>query len=267
MVLFVFEGRKPEVGLFAEVDSLLLNIGKEKIVSIFHTNFYKLYDEIKKDEDVHTLNLLKEWLWKQDDHTLDGYDTDDVTEIYLFFDYDLHAATSYLKLTEDEANRHVSEMLGFFDDEYDHGRLFISYPMIESYLYTKAMPDKNFCCYTYRTANLVHFKSDANNFSDYTLNQFTCAANALDNWRKAIVQNVTKANFLCTDKQEMPVSKDVVSQIQIFDAEVNKYVVPNGEVSILCALPLFVHYYLKPELFQQRIGLDMNPDGISTKQS
>lgn len=254
MILFVFEGKKPEMALFEAIDSLLLHIGNEKIVTTFHTNFYKLYDEIQNDEDVLTLNLLKEWLWSKNDHSLDKYRTDDFTEIYLFFDYDLHAATSFLHLTTDEANIRVREMLHIFNDEYEHGRLFVSYPMIESYLYTKKMPDSNFATHTYRIADLANFKEAANDFSDYTQNQFTTAQTKLVNWRKAIVQNVCKANYLCKGQYSMPSTKDDICQEVIFDSEVNQYVVPNDDVSILCALPLFVHYYLRPELFEERIS-------------
>ncbi|MBQ0111804.1 MAG: hypothetical protein KBT03_01620 [Bacteroidales bacterium] len=253
MILFVFEGKKPEMALFEAIDSLLLHIGNEKIVTTFHTNFYKLYDEIQKDEDVLTLNLLKEWLWTKNNHSLDEYSTDDFTEIYLFFDYDLHAATSFLHLTTDDANHRVKEMLQIFNDEYEHGKLFVSYPMIESYLYTKKMPDSDFSSYTYKIADLANFKSDTNAFSDYTQNQFTTAHTKLENWAKAIMQNVYKANFLCKGQYSMPLAKDDITQANIFDCEVSQYVVPNAEVSILCALPLFVHYYLRPELFDERI--------------
>ena len=241
------------MALFEAVDNLLLNIGNEKIVTIFYTNFYKLYDEIKKDEDVLTPNLIKQWLWTKNDHSLDKYSTDDFTEIYLFFDYDLHAAISFLDLTTDEANKRVQEMLQLFDNEYEHGKLFVSYPMIESYLYTKKMPDDDFAAYTYKIADLAKFKECANVFSDYTQDQFTTARTKLDNWRKAIFQNVAKANYLCMRQYAIPQSKDDVEQLTVYESEVNNYVIPNAEVAILCAFPLFVYYYLKPELFMERI--------------
>lgn len=144
-------------------------------------------------------------------------------------------------------------MLQIFNDEYEHGKLFVSYPMIESYLYTKKMPDSDFAAYTYKIADLANFKEDANTFSAYTQNQFTTAQTKLENWRKAIVQNVCKANYLCIGQYSMPKTKDDISQADTFESEVNQYVVPNAEVSVLCALPLFVHYYLRPELFEERI--------------
>lgn len=251
MVLFVFEGKKPEYRLFEAVDEHFLHIGSEKIVATFHTNFYMLYKQLSEDDDFITLNVLKEWLNSKNDHTLDVFSPNDFSEIYLFFDYDLHAATGYLELTKAKANQQVEKMLRFFNDEYEHGKLFVSYPMIDSYRYTKEMPDPNFHSYTYPIADFANFKG--NDLSEYNLDQFTTARVSQENWKESIKQHVSKANFLCTDDYSIPSSKDTIAQQKIFDAEKDKYIDLHDEVSVLCGLPLFVFDYLRPELFNQRV--------------
>lgn len=64
----------------------------------------------------------------------------DISEIYLFFDYDFHNRN----LSLEEINRQVREMLETFNNETEFGRLYIDYPMVESIRYTKQLPDANY---------------------------------------------------------------------------------------------------------------------------
>lgn len=65
------------------------------------------------------------------------------TEIFLFFDYDFQES----RLTLEENNRHIGEMLEYFNDETENGKLYINYPMVESVFYTKQLPDKDYQSY------------------------------------------------------------------------------------------------------------------------
>ena len=53
-----------------------------------------------------------------------------------FFDYDFQN-----KMGTQKVNNILYEMLDFFNDETENGKLYINYPMIESLKYTKEMPD------------------------------------------------------------------------------------------------------------------------------
>lgn len=65
------------------------------------------------------------------------------TEIFLFFDYDFQES----RLTLEENNRHIGEMLEYFNDETENGKLYINYPMVESVFYTKQLSDKDYQSY------------------------------------------------------------------------------------------------------------------------
>ena len=66
--------------------------------------------------------------------------TSDISETYLFFDYDFQNT----QLTLEEINLRVQSMLELFTDETDDGKLYINYPMIESIRYTKELPDEDY---------------------------------------------------------------------------------------------------------------------------
>ena len=65
------------------------------------------------------------------------------------------------------------------------------------------------------------------------------------NWHLLIQQNVSKANFIVSDRNEKPVVKDVINQIAIFERQKNKYVDLDESVAILNSFPLFVYEYLR----------------------
>jgi hypothetical protein len=79
------------------------------------------------DGNVDVLSLLTERLHRIGDASLDGIRRSDISETYLFFDYDFHNN----QLTLDEINQRVEAMLNMFDEETENGKLYINYPMIE----------------------------------------------------------------------------------------------------------------------------------------
>ena len=64
-----------------------------------------------------------------------------------------------------------------------------------------------------------------------------------ENWKLVNEQNVVKANYLCSGDLTRPKDKGVVSQKEIFSAQLRKYVLPTESVSILSAFPLFLYEY------------------------
>lgn len=128
--------------------------------------------------------------------------------------------------------------------------------MVEAIRYTKHLPDSLF--YTYTVSRLqcrdISFKSMADGFSDYksldflTLNTRRKATEGeicsrAENWKLVNEQNVVKANYLCSGDLTRPKDKGVVSQKEIFSAQLQKYVLPTESVSILSAFPLFLYDY------------------------
>ncbi|MDE7470911.1 MAG: hypothetical protein K2M57_05645, partial [Paramuribaculum sp.] len=128
------------------------------------------------------------------------------------------------------------------------GRLFISYPMIESIQYTKELPDNDFHQYTVDREKSIGdiLKKDARQFCHYKGYSFLKHA---ENWRHIIKQHVIKANKLTTGSLSWPVSKDDVEQKPVFEAQLSKHVVPHANVAILNAFPLFLFYYFPADKF------------------
>lgn len=181
----------------------------------------------------------------------------------VFFDFDFQEKSKNKLLQEITAQ--VWEMLNFFNNETEAGKLYINYPMIESIRYTKQLPDKNYFDYTVLREECASFKDLANEFSFYKSTEYILISNrendneerkqmrfnnAKQNWKYLIQMNVAKANYICTGCNTLPACKQDISQDQIFDSQIHKYVDEKEcKVSILNSLPIFIYEYFPGQLF------------------
>lgn len=261
MILFVFEG-KDDKTYFESIERLFFPEKSETFLCTYNSNIYSLYTKLKAHDalkemlEVDTVSVLKEILLEKGDETLKDIREDEVSEIYLFFDYDFQEDSRTLE----ENNNRLSELLNYFTDETGKGKLYINYPMVESLRYTKELPDNNYWQYTVTRQKCQEekFKHQVHEFSFYGGNLeylvltikpaddetkiLQKANTAKANWLHLVTMNTSKANYICNDKNELP--DEVNNQQDIFDSQLSKYV--NTEkcmVAILNAFPLFLFDY------------------------
>ena len=126
---FIVEGEAREPQIIDNIPKVFFSHGNFKIITLpAGENIYMLWKKLKADDfDTDIIEVLRE---SNDDISkqLDGLSRDDFSEVYLFFDYDMHQ-TNLGK--EDDADA-VKQMLESFDNETVNGKLYISYPMVEA---------------------------------------------------------------------------------------------------------------------------------------
>lgn len=261
MILFVFEG-KDDKAYFESIKRLFFPEKSDTFVCTYNSNIYSLYSKLKAHDalkgllEVDTVSVLKGILLEKGDHTLENIREDEVSEIYMFFDYDFQESGGTLE----ENNKKLQAMLNFFKDETENGLLFINYPMVESLRYTKELPDNNYWTYTVtrKKCQEENFKHQVHEFSYYdgNLEYLILTVKPADdedkilekremvkrNWFHLIVMNVSKANYICNGKNVVP--DEVNNQIEIFDSQLAKYVeTEECKVAILNAFPIFMYNY------------------------
>ena len=100
--VFIVEGEAREPLIIDNISKVFFSHGNIKIITLpVGENIYMLWKKLKAD---------------------------DFSEVYLFFDYDMHQ-TNLGK--EDDADA-VKQMLESFNNETENGKLYISYPMVEA---------------------------------------------------------------------------------------------------------------------------------------
>lgn len=245
MILFIFEGASYEPPLYEGIKSLFFPKSNDQVLCSFCGSIYTFYKRLKDEFDDYAdvVDVLKIELSKTDpQNELFKYKSADFESIYLFFDYDFYRGDLDVK------NAQIKELLEYFNEETDYGRLFISYPMIESIQYTKELPDSNFHQYVIKRADSIgeKFKKEARHFCFYRGYAFLKDA---ENWMHIVKQNVIKANELTKDSLSWPLDKDDVNQMAVFEAQLRKHVMPHDNVAILNAFPLFLFYYFPIKKF------------------
>ena len=253
MILFVFEGDEREPRLYRTLERPYFPKGNDNIVCSFGNNIYDLYNELLKYSDSGDIvSIMRERLADRGDSTLESIRSSDISQIFLFFDYDFQNSQFSLE----DINRRVAEMLSLFDDETDNGKLYINYSMIESICYTKELPDEDYANYLVSRDECKDFKRRARNFSAYkSLDHILFKDNesptkekylrVKDNWQYLRQMNVCKANLLTTGNLSMPLKKSDINQLSILNSQVSQFVSPSERVAILNSFPIFIYEYMK----------------------
>ena len=147
----------------------------------------------------------------------------------------------------------IKEMLSFFDNETEEGKLYISYPMVEAIRHYEDMDSfknltvkckKKNCpfideCEDKDCLNEPHYKhlSVTGKRQLWDTNSYTKNV-----WQELITAHLKKANLLVNDVFVLPFLP--ITQSSIFEKQLEKHINKKcPEVAVLSALPLYVFDY------------------------
>lgn len=284
MILFIFEGKDDEPRLYKTLKEIFhFELNEEEIIHYYCNNIFSLYDTLKSyaenelDDSVDLVNVLKEEAiaHKKANTELDKIKySSEISEIFLFFDYDIRKQDEKNKLTIDQQNAKILELFNYFESgsinsERNGIKLYINYPMIESYrFFKKELPDEDFQNYTFDLMSEKSFKQIVNEESFYKNLNYLCfdlnksgelkkfegekrTEDIRQNWLFLKELNIKKAHFICADDYSIPADKNTINQRTIFDKQMEKYVNPKHEVAILNAFPLFWFEYIDEQKIEK----------------
>ena len=128
----------------------------------------------------------------------------------MFFDYDGHSIIA-------DDNK-LKQLLEIFDNETDKGKLFISYPMVESL--------KHIYCYelfkdvSVRCKEKIGYKDIVHSECLNELRDFTIYTETI--WTRLICTHLKKMNYIVSDSFEF--TEEIISQSAIFSKQIEKYI-------------------------------------------
>jgi hypothetical protein len=227
-ILFIFEGAKTEKHIFENLPEIFnKKLMNGSIFTAHCTVIYKLWKDLSEDEYLSPFELIKN-LNDKNKIALKGLIKDDISQIFLFFDYDGHDPTA-----NDDT---LIDILEFFNEETDNGKLYINYPMVESIkdinqneiFKDKVVPAK---------IN-IHYKNLVSETSDYI--HFNLLTDKC--WQFLFKEQFSKANFITTGNYSL--YSDRIEQKIIFRKQLEKYIIPNEQVAVLSSIPLYWIDYL-----------------------
>lgn len=166
-------------------------------------------------------------------------DSDEVSDIYLFFDYDPHIPGA-----EDQS---IDSMLSKFKASTIEGKLFISYPMTEAIRHINNPDDRRVTYPTDKNA-LKQYKKFSGDSKNIDLCYQNWGTYNLPTWSTIINSHLKRANFLVNDNFVLP--DDQIEQQDIFAAQKIKHI-PNQQVAVISAFPLMLHEYYASKLWSK----------------
>lgn len=226
-ILFVFEGEKTEQTITDSFLECFISNPDRVVISSYKTDIYALYKDIKEDEELDAFAVVLER-----NKSLSGYTRDSFSQMFLFFDYDGHAPAA--------KDHKINDLLEFFNEETDRGRLFISYPMVESLKCIDSFEDvKGFCDLTYKISDGSSFKHFVSGYANKDLIHFNLYNK--EKWNNVVRMHCIKASYISDGCLRFPVSP--IEQNEIFKIQSDKYIKTIGEVATLSSFPLFLLSY------------------------
>lgn len=131
-IAIVYEGERTEKELLQKMKEVFFDQIAETIIFPFPAcgNIYMIWKRLKdNDFEVDVIDIIREMNEKTKE-LLQGYSAKDFSEVYLFFDFD----PQNNNLSQSDRGIDVlQKLLETFDNETEHGKLYLSYPMIESF--------------------------------------------------------------------------------------------------------------------------------------
>ena len=160
-VLLIVEGKKTEKEFFSQMFN---EYGAAADIFAVSTNIYSLYSRMKHYD---FMCDVKDVLKELSDDKIVNLDQN-FTYVYLIFDSDLHNLPFNKRGTEHNIKDVVdcnitilTEMAEYFTNETDPsvGRLYINYPMMESFRYCNCFDDRDFLDAKIKIECIKDFKS------------------------------------------------------------------------------------------------------------
>tara|TARA_R110002050_G_scaffold233837_2_gene369743 strand:- start:874 stop:1602 length:729 start_codon:yes stop_codon:yes gene_type:complete len=232
-ILCVFEGAKREQDYFSSLQKEIL--GRNDIIKCSYGNdIFELFDEIKDDEDLNIVDVIRESKACPDNKILlNGLKAVDINQVYLFFDMECH---------DDKYNsQNLVSLVERFSLEDDFGKLFLSYPMTEALRDIPSVHDFNeLTIDADKSKGKIYKRLSAERglkkFSQ--IKKFTPS-----DWKILIKANVEKANYIVTSKVHVDSCCD---QLAILNSQILK-LEESHCIYVLSAFPIFAFYHIPKE--------------------
>ena len=158
---------------------------------ILSQELYEYFEEIEEDNIDNLIDIRMILRSTEPDEKKKKLLTEEFNEIYLIFDMDPQCELPHFDT--------IYKMIKYFNDSTQNGKLYINYPMMQSYKHFNVLPDNSFINKKVNLESirnykqLVHEESNFKDLNSYTHNTFFSLG----------VHHLKKANYILNNKFEL----------------------------------------------------------------
>ena len=227
-ILVIVEGAKTDFNLMTRLLSVYGISETHQIVS-YNTNIYTLYNQLPDSYDeydnIDLLQILKE---REKDESKRALLNERYSDILLIFDLDPQAP--------DFAPEKVIKMTSYFTESTNMGKLYLNYPMVESFYRMSDIPDEKYNEYVVALDDLknkkykqiVHNICRNGDYAKFASDKKECSI--------VIKQNLEKAKLMINNDENMPNSIDILNkQLDLLSSK--------KIISVLCTCVFYIAEY------------------------
>lgn len=227
-ILVIVEGAKTDFNLMTRLLSVYGISETHQIVS-YNTNIYTLYNQLPDSYDeydnIDLLQILKE---REKDEAKRALLNERYSDILLIFDLDPQAP--------DFAPEKVIKMTSYFTESTNMGKLYLNYPMVESFYHMSDIPDEKYNEYIVALDDLknkkykqiVHNICRDGDYAKFASDKKECSI--------VIKQNIEKAKLMINNDENMPNSIDILNkQLDLLSSK--------KIISVLCTCVFYIAEY------------------------
>lgn len=227
-ILVIVEGAKTDFNLMTRLLSVYGISETHQIVS-YNTNIYTLYNQLPDSYDeydnIDLLQILKE---REKDESKRALLNERYSDILLIFDLDPQAP--------DFAPEKVIKMTSYFTESTNMGKLYLNYPMVESFYHMSDIPDEKYNEYIVALDDLknkkykqiVHNICRDGDYAKFASDKKECSI--------VIKQNIEKAKLIINNDENMPNSIDILNkQLDLLSSK--------KIISVLCTCVFYIAEY------------------------
>ena len=228
-ILMLVEGAKTDVRLMKHLLNIYgLDDGHE-IVS-YNTNIYTLYRQMFSEHDPDAYDLLQVLKAREKDPKKKAIFDQSFSDIIRVFDLDPQDP----EFSEEK----IREMVAYFRESSDMGKLYLNYPMVESFYHMKTIPDPKYYTYTVSLFDLrTHqYKQQVSRFTGdqrkFAQTKAECSA--------VIRQNIEKSKRLTGQEERninLPPNQEEILNVQMTFFEETEL------IQVLCTCPFYIVDY------------------------
>jgi len=250
-ILLILEGEKTEPQIFENIKKNFFGESENTIFyTVYKAEIYQLWKKVKDDEFIDIIELIRA-KDEENKKKLSNILRKDIAQIYLIFDFDRQCKPDSPNFENDFIN-----MLEYFNNETENGKIYISYPMVEALRDLKKDPAECFKSCIISLNDFKNYKKTVNTKIDYMhVKKYT-----KDDWFYIIIINIIKANYLINNLDSIAsyIEYTSLNQPTIFNNQLIKFIKKSNRVIILSSFPFFIIDYFGEKLFTEIISNPIN---------